>query len=137
MTIDSMGAIFGAPMGMPALSSSVGWPIGEACLTALCYHGTLVQMSKDVQIVERVQTGVRMEKRLVKVLKALAEFHDMTLGDLLEGIVLHAFDGKCAFQAESLARIRDLKKFYGLNLDSRASHRLAEADKRRSLGKAK
>jgi hypothetical protein len=78
-------------------------------------------------IVERVQTGVRMEKRLLKVLKALAEYHDLTLGDLLEGIVLHAFDGKCPFQGASLKRIRDLKKFYDLDLDSRASHRLTEA----------
>jgi hypothetical protein len=78
-------------------------------------------------IVERVQTGVRMEKRLLKVLKALAEYHDLTLGDLLEGIVLHAFDGKCPFQGEGLRRIKDLKKFYGLDLDSRASHRLIEA----------
>jgi hypothetical protein len=78
-------------------------------------------------VVERVQTGVRMEKRLLKVLKALAEYHDLTLGDLLEGIVLHAFDGKCPFEAASLKRIRDLKKFYDLDLDSSASHRLSEA----------
>ena len=80
-------------------------------------------------IVERVQTGVRMEKRLLKVLKALAEYHDLTLGDLLEGIVLHAFEGKCAFGANSLQRIKDLKKFYELDLDSSASHRLIEAAK--------
>lgn len=78
-------------------------------------------------VVERVQTGVRMEKRILKVLKAFGEYHDMTLGDLLEGIVLHAFDGKCPFGAESLKRIKDLKKFYGLDLDSRASHRLTES----------
>jgi len=83
-------------------------------------------MVKDSYIVERVQTGVRMEKRLLKVLKAFAEYHDLTLGDLLEGIVLHAFDGKCPFRAESLAQIRDLKKFYGLDLDSGASHKLTE-----------
>lgn len=77
-------------------------------------------------LVERVQTGVRMEKRLLKVLKAFAEYHDMTLGDLLEGIVLHAFDGKCPFGPPSLERIRELKKFYGLDLDSSASHRLTE-----------
>jgi hypothetical protein len=77
-------------------------------------------------VVERVQTGVRMEKRLLKVLKALAEYHDMSLGDLLEGIVLHAFDGKTPFSAASLKRIHDLKKFYALDLDSRASHRLTE-----------
>lgn len=78
-------------------------------------------------LVERVQTGVRIEKRLLKVLKALAEYHDLTLGDLLEGIVLHAFDGKAAFQKPSRHRIKELKKFYGLNLDHRASHRLIEA----------
>src|ERR1700716_325091 len=77
-------------------------------------------------VVERVQTGVRLEKRLLKVLKALAEYHDLTLGDLLEGIVLHAFDGKCPFQGEGLRRIKDLKTFYGLDLDSRASHQLIE-----------
>jgi hypothetical protein len=77
-------------------------------------------------LVERVQTGVRMEKRLIKVLKAFAEYHDMTLGDLLEGIVLHAFDGKTPFSQASLERIQDLKKFYCLDLDSSASHRLKE-----------
>jgi hypothetical protein len=78
-------------------------------------------------VVERVQTGVRIERRLLKVLKALAEYHDLTLGDLLEGIVLHAFDGKTAFQKPSRRRIKELKKFYGLDLDFRASHRLIEA----------
>jgi hypothetical protein len=77
-------------------------------------------------LVERVQTGVRMEKRILKVLKSFAEFHDMTLGDLLEGIVLHAFDGKAPFSPASLDRIQQLKKFYGLELDSAASHRLKE-----------
>ena len=78
-------------------------------------------------LIQRVQTGVRIEKRLLKVLKGFAEYHDLTLGDLLEGIVLHAFDGKCPFSEESLRKIRDLKKFYGLDLDATASHRLKEA----------
>jgi hypothetical protein len=77
-------------------------------------------------IVERVQTGVRMEKRILKVLKGFAEYHDMSLGDLLEGIVLHAFDGKTPFSPQSLGRIRELKRFYGLDLDWRASHHLIE-----------
>jgi hypothetical protein len=77
-------------------------------------------------VVERVQTGVRMEKRLVKVLKALAELYDLSLGDLLEGIVLHAFDGRAPFSEESLRRIADLKRIYGLDLDARASHQLIE-----------
>jgi len=77
-------------------------------------------------LVERVQTGVRMEKRLLKVLRAFADYHDLTLGDLLEAIVLHAFDGKCPFNQNNLQRIQELKKFYGLDLDARASHRLSE-----------
>jgi hypothetical protein len=84
-------------------------------------------MKEPRYVVERVQTGVRMEKRLLKVLKAFGEFHDMMLGDLLEGIVLHAFDGKCPFEKDSLRQIKELKHFYGLKLDSRASHRMKEA----------
>ena len=77
-------------------------------------------------VVERVQTGVRLEKRLLKVLKGLAEYHDLSLGDLLEGIVLHAFEGKSPFDAEGQARIRELKRIYRLDLDARASHKLRE-----------
>ena len=77
-------------------------------------------------IVERIQTGVRLEKRILKVLKALAEYHDLTLGDLLEGIVLHAFEGKTPFRDDSLRLIADLKRIYKLNLDATASHRLME-----------
>jgi len=76
--------------------------------------------------VERIQTGVRMERRVVKVLKALAEYKNMTLGDLLEGIVLHAFDGKAPFTAETLRKIAELKGIYELDLDAGASHRLKE-----------
>ncbi|MGA7046360.1 MAG: hypothetical protein WBY98_08865 [Candidatus Sulfotelmatobacter sp.] len=88
-------------------------------------------MTEDQKLlVERVQTGVRMEKRLLKVLKAFAEYHDMTLGDLLEGIVLHAFDGKMPFSPTSLERIQELKRFYDFDLDSSASHRLKEIKSR-------
>jgi hypothetical protein len=80
----------------------------------------------DRVVVERVQTGVRMERRLLKVLKAFADLHDLSLGDLLEGIVLHAFDGKLPFNQESLARIAELKKVFGLELDASHSHRLKE-----------
>ena len=87
----------------------------------------MVHLTDDPKLlVERVQTGVRIEKRVLKVLKGFAEYHDITLGDLLEGIVLHAFDGKTPFSPTSLERIRELKKFYELELDSTASHRLKE-----------
>jgi hypothetical protein len=99
------------------------------------YHGTIMDMKNSVLIVQRIQTGVRMEKRILKVLKAFAEYKDMTLGDLIEGIVLHAFDGKAPFSQDSLGRIADLKKFYGLDLNSAASHRLQEASGGRSKGR--
>jgi predicted DNA-binding ribbon-helix-helix protein len=104
---------------------------GDSNLLVLIYHGTMVHMTEDPKLlVERVQTGVRMEKRLLKVLKAFAEYHDMTLGDLLEGIVLHAFDGKTPFSSASLERIQELKRFYQFDLDSSASHRLKEIKSR-------
>jgi hypothetical protein len=76
--------------------------------------------------VERVQTGVRMEKRLLKVLKALAELKDITLGDLLEGIVLHSFEGKAPFSPETLREIEKLRGVYGLSLKASNSHKLTE-----------
>lgn len=80
----------------------------------------------SVNAVERVQTGVRIEKRILKVMKALAEYHDLTLGDLIEGIVLHAFEGKSAFGPESLKLIAELKTIYHLDLNAGHSHKLTE-----------
>ena len=76
--------------------------------------------------IERVQTGVRIEKRLLKVLKALAEYLDLSLGDLLEGIVLHAFEGKCPFDEDLLQRIESLKQVYDIDFDATASHKFIE-----------
>jgi hypothetical protein len=76
--------------------------------------------------VTRVQTGVRIERRMLKVLKALAEYFDLSLGDLLEGIVLHAFEGKSAFDQETLERIKVLKQVYQMDYDASASHRFIE-----------
>jgi len=78
--------------------------------------------------VERVQTGIRIEKRLLKVLKALAEYHDISVGDLIEGIVLHAFDGKAPFGRQSRQKIAELKKVYDLDLGSADSHKLVERE---------
>lgn len=78
--------------------------------------------------IERVQTGVRIEKRLLKVLKALADYHDLSLGDLIEGIVLHSFEGKPPFSEESMGKIADLKRVFQLDLDAGSSHRLREKE---------
>ena len=85
-------------------------------------------MAKDAGTIaiERVQTGIRLEKRLLKVLKALAEYRDMTLGDLVEGIVLHSFEGKAPFEKTTLKHIEDMKRIYGLALSAGDSHRLKE-----------
>lgn len=90
------------------------------------YHGTMVTTTNDKLEIERVQTGVRMEKRLLKVLKGLAELKDLSLGDLLEGIVLHAFEGKAPFSAETLQQIGELKKLYDMPLRAAHSHMLRE-----------
>jgi len=74
--------------------------------------------------VARVQTGVRLEKRLVKVLKGLAEYCDLSLGDLLEGICLHALEGQAPFSEATLAQIMALKQVYGLDLTAADSHSL-------------
>jgi len=76
--------------------------------------------------VERVQTGIRLEKRLLKVLKALAEYLDMSLGDLVEGIALHSFEGKAPFSAATLAQVSKLRAVYGLRLAAKDSHKLRE-----------
>jgi hypothetical protein len=67
-----------------------------------------------------------MERRLVNVLKALADVHGLTLGDLLEGIVLHAFEGKAPFSAQSRKKIDALKQVFGLDLTAADSHLLVE-----------
>ena len=76
----------------------------------------------------RVQIGVRMEKTLVKTLKALAEYLDLSLGDLLEGITLHALEGKAPFSQQTLSHVKKLRVIYGLDLGARDSHRLVEED---------
>ena len=76
--------------------------------------------------IQRVQTGVRIEKRMLKVLKAMAEIHDITLGDLLEAIILHAFEGKSPFHVEGLKKISMLKEIYDMDYDAKASHHFVE-----------
>ena len=95
---------------------------------ASMYHGTLVHMKESIDAIsiERIQTGVRIEKGLLKVLKALAELKDMSLGDLLEGIVLHAFEGKAPFSPATLEQIDQFRKIYGVTLRATDSHRLKE-----------
>jgi transcriptional regulator of met regulon len=85
------------------------------------------QQHREPVEVERVQTGVRMEKRLLKVLKAVAELKEMTLGDLLEGIVLHAFEGKPSpFSPQTLKEIEQFNMIYGMSLKAADSHNLQE-----------
>jgi len=81
-------------------------------------------MSK--RVVQRTQTGVRIESSLLKVLKGLAEYTNLSLGDLLEGIVLHSFEGKAPFPAETRNVIDKLKSVYGCTLTADDSHKLKE-----------
>jgi hypothetical protein len=76
--------------------------------------------------IERTQTGVRLEKRMLKVLKALAEYHDISLGDILEAIVLHAFEGSSPFHEEGIQKINALKEVYGMDYGIGDAHNLVE-----------
>ncbi len=81
--------------------------------------------------VVRVQTGIRIERRILKVLKGIAEYHDLSVGDFLEGILLHVFEGKQPLHRPTLQKIAELKKVYDLDLDASDSHRLHEMEARR------
>jgi hypothetical protein len=85
--------------------------------------------SRPAKTVERIQTGIRLEKRILKVLKGIAEYHDMYVGDLLEGICLHAFENKPPFTPPTLQRIKMLKEVYHLDLTAEDSHQLIEEGK--------
>ena len=82
--------------------------------------------NRTMKKIERVQTGIRVEKRILKTLKALAEYLDMTLGDLLEGMVLHNFAGKLPFGETTLRKIEQLRQIYDLDLGPEDSHRMKE-----------
>ena len=79
------------------------------------------------KVIERVQTGIRIEKRLLKVLKGLAEHLDITLAELIEGMSLHCFENKPPFSHETLGKIAQLKSVYDLDLGPADSHALQEA----------
>lgn len=81
-------------------------------------------------IVQRVQTGVRLETRLLKVMKAIAEIHDISLGDLIEGVMLHALEGRAPFSRQTLGHVKALREVYGLTLTAADAHCLEEAPAR-------
>jgi len=76
--------------------------------------------------IERVQTGLRLEKRLLKVLKGLAEHLEISVAELLEGIALHAFEGKSPFSDATRLKIEQLKQVYDLDLMAEDSHRVTD-----------
>jgi hypothetical protein len=78
--------------------------------------------------IERTQTGLRIERNTLKVLKALAEYLDLSLGDLVEGIVLHVFEGEAPFSPAVLTKIAQLKAVYGLTLTAADAHKLTEKE---------
>ncbi len=78
--------------------------------------------------IERIQTGLRLEKRMVKVLKAVAEYYDMSMSGLVEEIVLHAFEGPGAFAfgKPAVKRIREFRRLYGMDYGVHDSRRFRE-----------
>ncbi len=85
-------------------------------------------MNNKATKITRVQTGIRVEKHILKVLKALAAELEISLGDLIEGIVLHSFEGKVPFGRQTLTFIEAIRQAYGLELTAADSHRMREED---------
>ncbi len=105
--------------GLTRISSRRRTQPGPLVSLSLRYHFTMVT-------IERAQTGLRIERNTLKVLKGLAEYLDLSLGDLVEGIVLHAFAGKAPFSRPVLVKIDQLKAVYGLTLTAADAHKLEE-----------
>jgi hypothetical protein len=104
--------------------------VGIDTVSKACYLGTMVTKDPSPTSirVQRVQTGARIERRLLKVLKGLAESLDMTLGDLLEGIALASFEGRSPFVESTLRKIEQLKDVYGMDYGAEVSHQMIEED---------
>ena len=88
----------------------------------------MYQHNNMTKTIERVQTGIRIEKKILKVLKGLAEHLDMTVGDLVEGLALHSFENKPPFSDKTLRKIGQLKSVYDLTLTAKDSHMMKETD---------
>jgi hypothetical protein len=100
-----------------------------AAAKAFCIDADVLPWYIDnMKTIDRIQTGVRLEKRVLKVSKALADLLDMSLGDLIEGVLLHAFEGKAPFSPQTLERIARLKDVYGLDLTAQDAHRLIDSE---------
>jgi hypothetical protein len=56
----------------------------------------------------------------------VAEYLDLSLGDLVDGIVLHAFEGKTPLGPPILTKIDQLKAVYGLTLTAADAHKLTD-----------
>jgi hypothetical protein len=83
-----------------------------------------------MKVIERVQTGLRLEKRIIKVLKATAEYLDVSMAELVEAMALHAFEGKAPFSPRTLAKIDQIKAVYELDLTAADSHQIGEKGER-------
>lgn len=74
-----------------------------------------------------------MDRTLLKVLKGLAEYLNLSLADLVEGILLHALEGTPAITDETtLQAIQQLRQVYGLQLTAADSHQYPDIDEERS-----
>jgi hypothetical protein len=65
---------------------------------------------------ERVQTGIRMRRPLLKAIKALAEYYDLSGEELVEHVLLASLLG-VPLDAAAQARAAELMRFYGVEVD--------------------
>jgi len=86
-------------------------------------------MTNVTPVPDRTQTGLRMDRALLKVLKGLAEYLNMNLADLVEGVLLHGLEGRSAITDEAtLETIQQLRQIYGMQLTAEDSHQHPDID---------
>ena len=76
--------------------------------------------------IERVDVRVRLEKRLAALLGDLAVHKRMSVGEVLEEMILHTNEGAGPHTKTTLRHIQELKARHGIDYDSHGSYRFVE-----------
>ncbi len=76
--------------------------------------------------IERVDVRVRLEKRLASLLEDLAAHKRMSVGEVMEEMILHTNDGVGPHTKTTLRHIQQLKARHGIDYDSHGSYRFVE-----------
>jgi len=115
-------------------------PWGMREMHVECPDGHILRFGHGIpsapeRVIERRELPVRIENRLASVLQDLADQSGRDVGQLLEEIVLHSFEGTqgaegmnspSPYSAKTFRQIEDLKKKHGIDYDTHANYGFVE-----------